>query len=84
MSMAREKRDVNRKNERRRAPSSFSASDSIQTAFMLACETGHIEKVFKLNSSKCANNTNKNVGKVRAAIVLGVDVNMKAGKSRYS
>merc|ERR1719454_1711980 len=61
--MARQNRDVNRKNERRQAPSTFSASDSIQAAFMLACETGHIEKA-------------------RAAIVLGVDVNMKAEKSR--
>ena len=68
-------------------------SDSIKAAFMVACEAGNLEKVFNLNHwcrymriqipLTHIGIIQYNLGKARAAIVLGVDVNMKAEKSRY-
>ena len=86
-----------RKERRRPAAAAFASSDSIKAAFMAACEAGELEKVLDFNFWSAViqiqmTNTNTidtitndtNFVKARAAIVLGVDVNMRAEKSRLS
>ena len=46
---APQKVGVKRKKERRRLPSTSSNSDSIEAAFVLACEAGHLDKVLNLS-----------------------------------